>query len=122
MSGASCTFEVEVMSIKDQLEKIGACGMGYPDLGLPCIRPTGHNSFHDCFALVESPEGEVVGCYMQQDGKDWVTDRSQFPTNIVTSTPLFKERNKDGRVFSEPKVAEATTDRRGLVAHSKGKS
>ena len=105
------------------LEKIGACGMGYPDLGLPCIRPKGHG-FQDCFALVESEEGEVVGCYMQQDGKDWVTDPYDFPTELATSTPLFKEEKINGRVFSKLKGSEEkeeVTDRRGLVAHSRGK-
>ncbi len=111
----------QVMKIEEQLKQIGACGMGYPDLGLPCIRSKGHNSFRDCFALVESPEGEIVGCYMQHDGKNWVTDQSEFPDDIVTSTPLFKERKKDGRVFSEPKI-KTTTDRRGLVKHSKARA
>ena len=111
---------------KQALEKIGACGMGYPDLGLPCIRLKGHSGFRDCFALVESEEGEVVGCFMQQDGKQWVTDRSEFPGELATSTPLFKEKKIDGRVYSKLKGSAeekaAVTDRRGLVAHSKGKS
>lgn len=99
-------------TIKEKLERLGACGMGYPDLGLPCIRPKDHNPFHDCFALMEeSDDGRIIGCYMQQDGKDWVTDRSQFPTDLVISTPLYSE-----------KMEEAVPDRRGLVEHTRSRS
>lgn len=92
------------------LERIGACGDGYPSLGMPCVRPKGHSPFVDCFALVETIEGKVWGVYMQQDGKDWIDDKTRFPTDLVVSTPLFKEKMK-----------EQITDRKGAIAHTKRK-
>ncbi len=98
--------------IEEKLERLGACGMGYPSLGLPCVRPAGHgNPVSICFAIVKDTNGDVAGVWMTQDSKEWVTDVSQFPTDLVISTPLF-----------EQKVEEAMPDRRGLVKHSRGKS
>ncbi len=99
-------------SVEEKLERIGACGMGYPRLGMPCVRPKGHdNPVSICFAIVKNTNGDVAGIWMTQDSKEWVTDVAQWPTDIVISTPFF-----------EQKMEEAVTDRRGLVAHSKGKS
>lgn len=107
-------------NMEEVLERLGACGMGYPDLGLPCIRPKDHNPFHDCFALLEKPDGKVWGVYMQQDGKDWVDDPTTFPTDLVISTPLFKERTAYQNTAETDE--SSLPDRRGLVAHTKGKS
>ena len=97
---------------KEKLERLGACGMGYPSEGLPCIRPKGHSSpVSDCFAIFRNQQGEVLGCYMTQDGKEWIRNPTYFPTDIVISTPLFS---------SSPR--EEVPDRRGLVAHSRGKT
>lgn len=105
-------------SVEEKLERLGACGMGYPSQGLPCVRPKDHsNPISDCFALLEKPDGKVWGVYMQQDGKEWVDDQTQFPTDLVISTPLFKERT----TYRLPGEDDALPDRRGLVAHSKGK-
>jgi hypothetical protein len=98
-------------SMNEKLERLGACGDGYPSEGLPCVRPVGHSPFLDCFALIRNRQGETVGCYMQQDGKEWIRNHADFPTDIVVSSPLFH----DG-------ISEVVPDRRGLVAHSKGKS
>ena len=98
-------------SMEEKLERLGACGMGYPSEGLPCIRPTGHNPILECFAMIRNRQGEKVGCFMLQDGKEWVTDESIFPTDIVVSTPLFHDGLK-----------ESVPDRRGLVAHSRSKA
>ena len=99
-------------SVEEKLERLGACGMGYPSLGLPCVRPVGHdNPASICFAIVKDTNGDVAGVWMTQDSKEWVTDISQFPKDLVISTPLF-----------EQKVEEAMPDRRGLVEHSRGKS
>lgn len=56
------------------------CGCGYPSLGLPCIRPKGHQSpVSDCFAVKDGH-----GVYMQQDGKDWVgPDRTRWPDDVL---------------------------------------
>ncbi len=110
-------------STEEKLERLGACGMGYPDLGLPCIRPVGHDGpLSDCFALVKNSFGETVGCYMQQDGKDWITDQSQFPTDLVISTPLVSLATRPNVCSTSEKMEEIVPDRRGLVAHSRGKS
>jgi hypothetical protein len=101
-------------NIAEKLERLGACGMGYPSEGLPCILPKGHDSpVSMCFAMIRNRQGERVGCLMVQDGKEWVFDESLFPTDIVTSTPLYHDGMSDGR---------SVPDRRGLVAHSRGKS
>lgn len=63
-----------------------ACGMGYPSLGLPCVRPPDHG-FSDCFAL-KRKDGRLWGVYMQQDGKDWVSDPTQWPDDIADRTLL----------------------------------
>lgn len=99
-------------SISEKLGRLGACGLGYPALGMPCVRPAGHdNPVSICFAIVKNTNGEVAGIWMTQDSKEWVTDQSQWPKDLVISTPIF-----------EQKMEEMATDRRGLVAHSKGKS
>ncbi len=99
-------------SAEEKLERLSACGMGYPTLGLPCVRRRGHDSpVSICFAIVKNTDGDVAGVWMTQDSKEWVTDISQFPKDLVISTPIF-----------EQKMEEAMPDRRGLVAHSKGKS
>ena len=109
MSGS---YREDRESVWEKLERLGACGMGYPSEGLPCIRPTGHDSpVSMCFALIRNRQGEMVGCYMAQDSKEWVRNHADFPTDIVISTPLFSDSLK-----------EAKPDRRGLVAHSRGKS
>ncbi len=105
-------FREDRETIQEKLERLDACGMGYPSEGLPCIRPNGHsNPVSNCFALIRNRQGETVGCYMQQDGKEWVTDPTQFPPDLVITVPLFRDA-----------VVEQVPDRRGLVAHSKGKS
>ena len=96
---------------KEKLERLGACGMGYPSEGLPCIRPTGHNPLLECFALVKNTKGEVAGVWMTQDSKEWTTNATEFPADILIRTPLY-----------EKKAEEIVCDRRGLVAHSRGKS
>jgi hypothetical protein len=101
--------------IKKKLERLGACGMGYPSEGLPCIRPAGHdNPESTCFAMIRNRQGAKVGCFMVQDGKEWITDESKFPTDIVVSTPLYHDGMRE--------EVQAVPDRRGLVAHSRGKS
>ncbi len=98
--------------IEEKLERLGACGMGYPSEGLPCVRPKDHDGpLNDCFAVTRNEKGEIAGCFMGQDYKSWVTDISRFPKDLVVSTPFF-----------EQKMEEAVPDRRGLVAHSRGKS
>jgi hypothetical protein len=101
-------------SMEEKLERLGACGMGYPSLGMPCVRPKGHDSpVSTCFALVKhtGATDDVIGVFMTQDSKDWTTDRAQWPTDLVVLRPLFEE-----------KVEEIVPDRRGLVEHSRGKS
>ena len=64
--------------------------MGYPSMGLPCIRPHGHqsHSMSDCFA-VSTQSGK--GVYMQQDGKDWVgTDRADWPDDVLIKPEEFE--------------------------------
>jgi hypothetical protein len=96
--------------MKEKLKRLGACGMGYPSLGMPCVRRRGHDSpVSICFAVVKNTNGDVAGVWMTQDSKEWVSDQSQWPTDLVISTPIF-----------EQKMEEALPDRRGLVAHSKG--
>ena len=107
-------------SMEERLERIGACGMGYPSLGLPCVRPKDHleniPKFHsspvsDCFALVKKDDGTVWGVYMQQDDKAWTDDQTQWPTDIRISTPLFQQ-----------KLEEPVPDRRAAIAHTRAMS
>ena len=98
-------------SMEEKLERLGACGNGYPSLGLPCMRPKDHNPFIDCFALVEGIDGKVQGVYMQQDGKDLVDDPTLFPTDLVISKPFMKR-----------KMEHALPDRRAAIAHTKAKA
>jgi len=91
---------------KDLIEA-EACGMGYPDLGLPCVRPKDHPGIQDCFALTER-DGVTWGVFMRQDSKDWISDVTLWPTDIVISTPIV-----------EPVLPK--TDRRGAIAHTKAK-
>ena len=104
-------FQKHKESVRDKLERLGACGGGYPSEGLPCIRPTGHNPILECFALIRNRQGEKMGCFMLQDGKEWVTDETIFPVDIVTSTPLYSDS-----------LREVVPDRRGLVEHSRSKT
>ena len=62
------------------------CGMGYPGLGLVCIRPKGHSPWLYCFAKTER-EAKIWGVFMQQDGKDWTDDPMDWPGDLVEPTP-----------------------------------
>ena len=97
-------------TVGEKLERLGACGDGYPSEGLPCIRSAGHSPIMEHFALLRNRQGEIVGCYMAQDGKEWVRNQADFPTDLVVTVPLFRDE-----MVEKP-------DRRGLVAHSRGKS
>ena len=98
-------------SMEEKLVRLGACGMGYPALGMPCIRPKGHNPLLECFTLIKTGDEEVTGVWMTRDEKQSSTDANEFPTDLVTRIPQF-----------EQKVEEVMTDRRGLVAHSRSKT
>lgn len=99
-------------SIEEKLERLGACGMGYPSLGLPCIRPKGHsNPISQCFALVETNDSNVWGVYMDQDSKTWTQALTQFPTDLVVSKPLMKRE-----------IIEQIPDRKAAIAHTKALS
>ena len=106
-------------SIEEKLKRLGACGMGYPSMGLPCIRPKGHNPFNHCFALVEETDGEVWGVYMMQDDMNWVSSPTQFPNDIVVSKPLVKRIKR--KTPLDPN-GNPIPDRRGAIAHTKAKS
>lgn len=54
------------------------CGMGYPTLGLPCVRPRGHNSPTSiCFAVINNQ-----GVFMYQDEKVWVP-KDEWPKDAI---------------------------------------
>ena len=86
------------------------CGMGYPSLGLPCIRPAGHASpLSVCFAVTVQ-NNELWGVWMYQDGKEWVADSKHWPDDLLL------QKAPPGAEPPEPKV-----DRRAAVAATKAK-
>ncbi len=104
-------FRADKETQEEMLDRIGACGMGYPSLGLPCVRPKGHDSpVSDCFAMVEELDGTVRGVYMLQDEKIWVDDPRKFPSELVVKHPIFKR-----------KKAEPRADRRAAIEHTRRK-
>ena len=98
-------------SMEEKLDRLGACGMSHPNLDLRCLRPKGHK-YHiiECFSLIEL-HGFTKGVWMRQDGKDWVSDPTQFPTDLVVSKPLMKSE-----------IVEQIPDRRAAIAHTKALS
>ncbi|KKN88824.1 hypothetical protein LCGC14_0244310 [marine sediment metagenome] len=62
------------------------CSMGYPSLGLGCIRPKGHSQGLDCFAKTEH-EGKMWGVFLHQDGNDWTDNPKHWPSDLAEATP-----------------------------------
>ncbi len=93
---------------KSTSTEIETCGMGYPSLGLPCVRPKGHSGIQDCFAITEK-DGVPWGVFMRQDSKDWVMDMTLWPKDYKASALIV-----------EPALPK--TDRRGAIAHTKAKN
>lgn len=89
---------------REELQKLGACCKGYPNMGLPCLRPNDHSPFDDCFSLKER-DGVLYGVFMVQDGKEWVADQKKWPKDLVVKDKPW------------PNI-----DRRGAIAHTKAKS
>ena len=75
----------------DENDCLQKCGMGYPTMGLPCIRPKGHkDAVSDCFAVKDGQ-----GVYMQQDGKDWVGgDRTKWPDDAIIDGEFLRNPTK----------------------------
>jgi hypothetical protein len=60
------------------LRKTNACGMGYPGLGLPCLRRRGHSSFvSPCFSVRGGR-----GFWLYQDGRDSAGPEDRWPDDI----------------------------------------
>jgi len=87
------------------------CGSGYPSLGLPCIRPKGHQSpISDCFAVKDGQ-----GVYMQQDGKDWVgADTTRWPDDVIIADKLVL-------LTQEEWESDPVPDRRAAIEATKAK-
>lgn len=95
-----------------------ACGMGYPALGLSCVRRKGHHSaVYPCFGIRKGQ-----GFLLWQDRKEAVPPRSDWPKGLVLpSTPaapfpaVVRAREVERVVAILRRHGLSTTDRASKV-------